>query len=198
MEMLLRRSKNAQQVSVITITSRSDCLFQRELCRDDRHPSTWTEEVCRSMLGVSLSQPVPWELSGESTARHEMGKECFAIMHPASKLGTQSNSFPAANHFPGLKHSPLMSPWVRQRRRPENRLWVVSSVQQEEYVISAAHSCCLAGFSMTRKQPICSKPYSHAAALHLAPRTEKPQTGSWWGNRLLIGIEKRWAESSSA
>lgn len=44
---------------------------------------------CRSRLGVSLSQPVPWKFSGESRARHEMGKESLAMMHPASELGTQ-------------------------------------------------------------------------------------------------------------
>lgn len=85
---------------------------------------------------------------------------------------------------------PLTSPWVRQRMRPEKSFWVVSSVQQEEYVISAAPSCCLSGFSVAVKLPICSKPCSRAAALCLAPRTETPQTGWWWGNREIVDRDR--------
>lgn len=57
---------------------------------------------------------------------------------------------------------------------------MVSSVQQERHGISAAHSCSLAGFSIALKQPICSKPRSHAAALCLASRTETTDWVIMW------------------
>lgn len=128
-------------------------------------------------LTVSAS---PLEVLWCKYGRHEVGKESLAIMHPDCKLGAQpalTNSLPAANHFQGLNHS--SSHISLGQAEDEAREQLLSGV-----LSSAGRICdlscsflCLAGFSIAVKQPICSKPCSCAAALCLAPRTDRVMMG---------------------